>query len=383
MAEQARVYGLVSPALIVGAQDVITQAVFRILGVSDLSLHDLVCSESSGWVNYTAKDEIWVRRYPPALPSADQARQRAEAFIASLAGATSPGAKAWPANLARVSLLPRLMRPVQLSAVPRPDGSAWDHWLYRAQPRLSLDPSGRKSVPVFGSHIEVRIGDRGQVISFSSRWRPLSGERITTDLVAFKPAPHDDAHGNGGTPEPHLSGGEEHPPHVHQPGEEHGPGAAGESPARDQRRHELQYLLDGDRIPQYYLAPFYLTSDGHMLREVSACAYALTMALGRVQGAESMLLTAVARGGSGDYAYNFAVYRLDRIEEGYTELGRGQSVEVETDDGTALMGAVEVPNGAYVVMVNVKDRATGAFKHTQQQVVSTLSADTSTPRAVA
>lgn len=332
-----------NPAKIAAAQDAITRAVFRILGVSDPSKHDVSVSESSGWMYYLAKEELWVRQHPPVLPSADVARERAEKFVAALAAATAAGAEGWPENLAQVSLLPRLMRPVQLSAVPRPDGSVWDHWLYRAQPRLSLDPSGRKSVPVFGSQVEVRIGDRGQVVSFSSRWRPLSGERTSTDLVPFKAPPPEEG-------EREHQGGKEPP-------------------------HKLQYVLEGEIAPQHYLAPYYLMSDGHMLRAVSATPYSLTVDMGRIQGKESMLVTAAASGGSGDYAYNFAAYVLSRIEEGYVELGRGQSVEVETDTGTALVGAIEIPNGAYVVMVNARDRATGAFKHYQQQVVSTLSVD--------
>jgi len=340
MADQARVYALVNPALIAEAQDVITQAVFSILGVTDRARHEVVVSGGSGWVSYVAKQELWMRPYPPVLPTPDVARQRAETFLAAVSAATSPGARNWPANLGQVSLLPPLMRPVQLSIVPRPDGSAWDHWLYRAQPRLPLDPSGRKSVPVFGSHLEVRVGDRGQVVSLRSRWRPLSGERISVALAPFKPPPA------GEGEERHHSN---------------------KNPA-----HTLHYVLDGDGMPQHYLAPYHLMADSHMLRAVSASPYSLTVEFGRIQREDTMLVTAAASGGSGDYAYNFAAYVLDRIEDGYTELGPGRSVETKTDTGTALLGAIELPRGAYIVMVNVRDRATGAFKHCQQQVVSTL-----------
>jgi len=113
-------------------------------------------------------------------------------------------------------------------------------------------------------------------------------------------------------------------------------------------------------------------SDGHTLRFVSASPYSLTVEFGRIHGKDTMLVTAAASGGSGDYAYNFAAYVLDRVENGYTELGPGRSVQVRTDTGSARVGAVELPRGAYIVMVNVLDRATGAFKHSQQQVVSSL-----------
>jgi hypothetical protein len=341
MADQVRVYALVNPALIAEAQDVIAGALYRVLGISDPAAHEVVVSRSGGWMSYVAKEELWTRRHPPVLPTGDVARQRAERFLAALAAETAPGARSWPENLARVSLLPRLLRPVQLSVVPRADGSAWDHWLYRAQPRLALDPSGRRSVPVFGSQVEVRVGDRGQIVSCSARWRPPSGERITVELVPFGPSPGEhggEGHGHHGTP-----------------------------------AHDLQYVLDGEDIPQHYLAPYYLTSDGHMLRAVSACPYSLTVEFGRVQGAESMLVTAAASGGSGDYVYNLAAYDLGRLEDGLTELGPGQTLEVENETGTTRIAAVELPNGAYMLMVNVRDRSNGAFKHHQQQVVSTLS----------
>jgi hypothetical protein len=109
-----------------------------------------------------------------------------------------------------------------------------------------------------------------------------------------------------------------------------------------------------------------------MLTVVSACPWSLTVRFGRVQGAESMLITAFADGGSGDYAYTWAAYKLDQIDEGIVELGSGQAVEVDTDSGTALISAIEVTNGAYVMLLNVRDRATGAFKHEQQTVMSTL-----------
>lgn len=345
MADQVRVYALLNPAQLVAERQAIQQIFFKILRVTDPAAHSVTISESSGWISYVAKEELWVRRYPPVLPNAEDARRRTEAFLAALAAATSPGAQGWPKGLEQVSLLPRLMRPVQISAVARPSGDVFDHWLYRAQPRLALDVSGRQTAAVFGSHIEVRVGERGQIISFRSRWRPLSGERATADLAPFTrpPSDHDEQSG----------------------GREQGRGDGDAAPP-------IGYLLEGEVTPQYYLAPYYFMSDGDMLRMVSACSFALTIDFGRSQGAESMLVTALASGGSGDYAYNWAAYALDRADEGYVEIGPGQSVQVEADGGPAIVSGVELPNGAYIVMVNVRDRLTGAFKHAQQQVVSTL-----------
>jgi hypothetical protein len=83
-----------------------------------------------------------------------------------------------------------------------------------------------------------------------------------------------------------------------------------------------------------------------------------------------MSLTALAQGGSGDYLYNWAVYSTADIEAGFRELGSGHLQAVDSANGRASASSLELDNGYYIVMVNVKDRATGAFKHHQQQVFS-------------
>ena len=80
-----------------------------------------------------------------------------------------------------------------------------------------------------------------------------------------------------------------------------------------------------------------------------------------------MTLTALAQGGSGRYRYRWACYAL-ASSEGIRELGAGRSAQVATVTGDATASSVELENGYYVVLVNVKDLATGAFKHHQQQV---------------
>ena len=179
-----------------------------------------------------------------------------------------------------MALLPRvsMLRRAGLHAVPRPDWSAWDHWLYRAEPQLALDGGSKTRAGVFGAQVEVRIGHRGQPISLRSRWTPLSGEQKFTDLSPFRP-PH---------------GHEE--PHGHE-----------DSGAKNRSETEpfINFLLEGDGIPQYYLAPYYLSLESHHTDMISASPFSLTVDVGRTkQGKTTMTLTALARGGSGDYAYH-------------------------------------------------------------------------------
>jgi hypothetical protein len=336
-------YALANPGDFLLESKAVTRAVLEALEVPAAPNHRVRLSQSA-WLDYTVVDELWTRRAPPALPSAGEAQKAAEAVLAKLERTCSAANPNWPQRLKTTPLLPPVsrLRRAGLVAVARPDGSAWDHWLYRAEPRLALDGAQSRLAGVFGAHVEVRIGHGCRPISVRSRWRPLSGERRFTELSPFvEPPGHDEAENNG----------DEHE-HEH----EH------EEPI-------INYVLEGEGMPQHYLAPYYLTSDGHIATMVSATPYSLTVDVGRTrQSGRGMTLSALARGGSGDYAYNWAIYSVASMEEGLRELGPGESERVETVDGKAIMSSVDVDNGHYVAMLNVKDRATGAFKHHQQQV---------------
>jgi hypothetical protein len=110
---------------------------------------------------------------------------------------------------------------------------------------------------------------------------------------------------------------------------------------------------------------------GSDVAAVSACPWSLTVDVGRTNQSEStMTLTALAQGGSGNYVYNWATYSFAELAAGLREYGGGRTAVVESLEGRATSSAIEVDNGHYVVMLNVKDRATGAFRHHQQQVFS-------------
>lgn len=161
-----------------------------------------------------------------------------------------------------------------------------------------------------------------------TRWRPLSRERWFTDLSAF----------------------------------------AGDA----DRKPKLGYVLSGEGIPQYYLSPYYFVDGDQDYQPVSGSPWSLTVDVGRIEQQSAwMRLLALAQGGSGDYAYNWAVHSYGTAENGIRELGGGSRRVVRTvSGGNAAASAVDLDNGEYVVLVNVRDRKTGAFKHHQQQVFS-------------
>jgi hypothetical protein len=333
---KARIYGLADPADIIAERGQVERAFFQALGVAPSDGHRLTISQSSGWFDYVATGELWDRPTAPTLPDQAAALKAAEGVLGAIQGKCSVANAAWPERLQDIALLPPvgLLRRAGLYAVQRPEANGWDHWLYRAEPQLLLDGGAITRAGVFGAQVEVRIGHLGQVIDIRSRWRPLSGERILTD---FRPFRSDDPQGQSGEKQPPL----------------------------------INFLLEGDGIPQYYLAPYYFQTDGHDINMTSASNWSLTVDVGRTrQQQERMTLTALAQGGSGDYLYNWAMYSVEDFAEGLRELGTGVSEVVSTGDGRANASSVELDNGHAIILLNVKDKATGAFKHHQQQIFS-------------
>jgi hypothetical protein len=349
-------YALADPTIFAEQANLIERFVCEALNVPRSARRPVSISPSSGWFDYVALDELWERRTPPALPDAATALAAAEGALARIEQKCSDANRQWPSSLRGLRLLPPvgMLRRVSLEAVPRPDGLTLDHWLYRAEPRLTLDGSGSNRVGVYGAAIEVRVGHQAQPISVCSRWTPLSGEKMYTDLTPFR-ALVADASSTAANP-----------------------GDATASPPF------VSYLLEGDGVPQFYLAPYYVQLEDHGATLSSASPYSLTLDLARTGQSESrMTLAAVALGGSGRYVYNWARYSIGAIEEGIREIGPGQHREVATVEGRVNGSSIEIDNGAYIVLLNVKDTQTGAFKHHQQQVVaSTILGDSATGNAL-
>lgn len=343
---QIYLYALANPDLFVRQSDTIATFVYQTLQLSPTSRHRVFLSPDSAWFEYTALDELWNRRTPPALPSQADGIKAAETFLTQLERKCSAANPDWPKELQGMALLPPIvnLRRVGLYGLTRPDGSAIDHWLYRAEPRLVLDGGGKNLAVVFGAQVEVRVGHSGQIIGVRSRWQPLSGERKFTTLSRYQPS--DDDSGTGQAP-------------------------------------ITKYYLEGDGVPQYYLAPYYFVYDVLDVSMTSASPYSLTVDISRtVQDEKKTTLAALARGGSGDYMYNWACYSATAIEEGIREIGSGQTLPFQDQDGTSTAASsIELDNGAYVVLLNVKDRKTGAFKHKQQQVFSTPEATRTDPES--
>jgi hypothetical protein len=335
---KARIYALANPLLLKRQEERIKKIFQDLLRVSDPARYQVTVGETSGWIEYTDVEGLWSKGPRPQLPNAQQAKRRAEDFLGSLMQRLASMANAQDSQSFRnVILLPALPKqPLELGLVPRPNEPVFDHWLYRTQPQLRLGPASRELIPVFGSSVDLRLGGQGQVIYYRARWRPLLREYRDVVLNPY-------------------SGSAGH--HEHPSGKESLP--------------QLVYVLDGDGIPQYYLSPYYLVNEGHAFAMESACAFSLTVSIARTALSNGMALTVTVRGGSGNYAFRWAAYSLDQVlESGFRELGTGSQSLVRSEEREDKQSTVFLSPGAYVVMVNVKDRKTGAFRHHQQQVHS-------------
>lgn len=337
---KVRLYALADLRAITASTNDIEKAVLAALQLTPGRGRRICVSAMSGWISYRAAGELWERPTAPTLPAErKEALRKAEEVLVRLNEHLSDRNPKWPARLKGISLMPPLglIRRAALAAVARPDGSAFDHWLYRGEPHLYLDEAGEVRSSVLGAQIEVRIGNGGMPVTIRSRWRPLSGERKLVDVSSYLPPPALDVE-------------EEH-------GHEHDGGPS------------LRYVLDGDGVPQYYLAPYYCAPEHSGVEIVSASAYSLTLHIARTnQDARRMTISAFARGGSGDYSYDWACYSLSLVGNGIRLLGPGSRQVLKTRAGAVTASSITIDRGLYVIMVNVRDRVTGAFRHAQRQV---------------
>jgi hypothetical protein len=332
--DRVSIYALAGPASVARVESAIRRMLLALLGVADTERHRVRVSPGSGWIEYVDTGQLWATQGNQAIAEPAFARERAESFLrefrsrASTLPATNPG-------FDPRALLPPL-RPIECMAVPARSGRGWDHFLYRAQPTLPLRRGG-SAVDVLGTLVEVRIAPGGRIVTLMSRWTPLSGERIEAE---FTPMSH---------------GGH----HDHGAGHEHG-----------YEQSKLVYVLDGDGIPQYYLAPYHLAMSEHGAI-MGASPYSLTVELvvrplANEPGAK---VTAVVAGGSTQY--RFTRHELDDGDDegGFLDLGETRNKQVsDVEDRRYGTSSIILPPGAWIVFVNVKDVRTGAFKHHQQLV---------------
>jgi len=327
------VYALVNPGDALAAESIVRRLIFSVLGVSDAARHVVRVSPSTGWITYRDREALWRPRPAVRLPDETQTRQRCDDFLRQLGAAFASAAEELTRLADRLEgavWLPQA-RPLELKAVPRPDGTTFEHWLYRLQPTLP-GPRGERPVPVFGGQLELRLDEGGRVISFTSCWRPILPRRMTVEL--------------------------RHPPVVH----------AHDGERRKMPPPQLCYLLEGELVPQLYLAPYYLVNTGHVIAVAGASAMSLTIDFVVKEDDGETKVHGVVTGSSGHCRFTWAYAPFDEVAAELTEIENPEARTFETEGGVLVTSTIDLPHGNWIVMVNALDLKTGAFKHYREQV---------------
>jgi len=322
------IYDLADPGLIAESETILRRALFEVLGVSDAARHSVSVSASSGWLTYHDRGGVWRPEPSPSLPTAAQARARGDKFLRDVVAAIARHRADLAPAVQNIGWMPQA-RPAELFAVPRPDGMAFDHWLYRLVPRLPA-ARGQAAIEVYGAVLELRIDPVGTIVSYQARWRPPTGRRVARAYKPFvaPPAAHGSHHGAKA------------PPPV------------------------LVYYQEGDRIPQVHLSPYHVFQAGHVLGVSGASDMSLVVELVPKAIPDGLEVWAVVTGGSGRARFVWAYQPADDIFDEPTVLGVVAGRTLTPDDGPPVAACkVRLPAGNHVVMVNVEDAETGAIKH--------------------
>ena len=320
-------YELAPQGALASAADQVALVIRKELGVAEPTRHIVEVTPSSGWVRYYDRARLW-QKQPAQLPSRDQALAKAEAWMKRYAKLMLAN-PALPDSVQSLQLAPAQARPQDLAVLANMSGDGFDHWLYRAQPLLSLGDN-QGSAQVLGSAIEIRIGDGGAVIGFSIRWRALTGKTVYAPKSDLAPRMLD------------------------QPADD----------PNDKTPPELVYVLDGEFSPQTFLSPYYLRGTGHEISVVSASQASLTIDFYGRNTSENAELTAFVMGGSGDYDVRWGVTTLgDPGPLKMIDEARSKTI------GTTTASTIYVPVGAYLVVISARDRKSGATAFTQQYAI--------------
>jgi hypothetical protein len=274
---------------------------------------DPVC----GWIRFALENDLWQDRPKRALPpDAESATRAAQEFIARLREACRQKEYL---ELQIPPVLPddRFARISPMGASPVLHFShPWvDHWLCRFEVYLRTFQDDRGEVRVFGSEIDIRVGQRSKVTGFVSHWRPalLEGRQ---PVQMFHPK-EEEGHSHPGEAQPPL---------------------------------HIIYELHGENCPQTFITPYYLSLEGHHGGMFPASSHSLLVTMGFAEKEDGgAYVVPQIFGGSGDYTFNWAYWRPEALfEEGLVSQGEQEFIEL--------------PPGVYNVMLHVKDNQTGVVQ---------------------
>ncbi len=302
----------------------------------------------SGYIFYADHSELWNAASSTDFPrDSNEAEKIARNFIEEANAKLSVNRQLREAGFP--SVFPSDLRRIWVGAIIPQGHNTPGHWLCQFGVFLAVDQE--RTARVEGAVIDIRIGRKGKILGLNSRWRPLTGDVLSSELVnpADLDAFYSDSPFKIRKPQPNPL------PPIIKPDSN----AIGFVENSGKKACELLFWLADENSPQYFLAPTYLARSGHHSSLRPASLHSLHADIWQRSSDAGMELLAVVGGGSGNYAYQWGHWTLDTFfETGITLAGMSQTVFLEP--------------GVSNVLLHVKDTLTGAVAQAQKSVYPKL-----------
>jgi hypothetical protein len=342
-----RVYTLAKPDVLIDNAQRIGGELF---GMRDLRDDQRTFSiyAASGYLFYADYNELWQNTAGMELPmDKGEVEKIARGFLET---ANRKIVASRPLRQARVpALFPSDIRPIWIGRAVPGSSSIPDHWLCQFGVYLAADRE--RTGRVEGATIDLRIGRKGKVIGLSSRWRPITGDTLSSDPVdpatrttIYADSPMAIRKPDAGTITPIAK-----PTAL--------PSASEVSEQDADSPWEYLFWLADENAPQTFLAPVLLQRAGHEGEVEAASQHSLNAEIWQRNSGEQLEVLAVVDGGSGNYEYEWGYWLHDSV----------------FDDGIQLMGnsqTASLDRGVYNVLLFVRDKLTGAVAQTEKVVFS-------------
>lgn len=180
-------------------------------------------------------------------------------------------------------------KPAELLPVINSQTESIDHWLCRYNVSILAKD---ELVPLIGSTVEFRVGNKGKIIGCSIKYRKIIGQ-ISSTKIEYEIDKESHSHAN------HTD----------------------EDTGEETEKVVLCYKLGGETEHQNFLVPFYLKADGHHYSFVPASEKSLTLGIYEVHSDSGVELYSNIEGGSGNYSYEWSSWNIEDWDSSFNDLG--------------------------------------------------------------
>jgi hypothetical protein len=334
------VYELCDPLPLYEERSLLRTVIFSGISIDKDSVWTV--APASGWIYFAQASKIFSSaRKTALLQTADEVHSTAEAFFA--AANTRIGQNTTLAGRSVLPVFPekRFLKEDKTEPVLNPDTGVVDHWLCRYRIVLPSSVDFREAkANVIGAGLDVRIGNRGEILGFHLRWRPYVKKQETAfavSLLALTLADWISSATHGHCEEEHDHEEEDHI----------------ELDAETWDALNIVYIFQGANSEQTHFAPFVPKAAGHHFGYLPVSTFSLAVSIAPMkQSGNTRTVYAIVFGGSGQYEYDWGAWYLNGRDSG-----------IHTSSSSSF---IELPIGMHQVTLYLKDKITGVTTTTGQ-----------------